>query len=171
MEIEGIEIRQFKPEEWQTYKAVRLKALESDPRFFSASFDESRGLPDQKWQEDLLSPDIAVFGVFRHGDVIGLTGIAIDRNDPAKETAKLWGSWLEPQWRGKGLSRKIYETRLNWAKARPPVKRVTVSHRKSNAISKRANQRWGFKFTHAADAVWPGGQKETEFFYELLIRP
>ena len=87
MEIEGIDIRQFKPEEWRVYKAVRLKALESDPKFFSAGHDESKNLPDEKWQHDLLDADMAVFGVFRHGDVIGMTGIVIDRADPAGETA------------------------------------------------------------------------------------
>lgn len=170
MEIDGIEIRPFNPEEWALYKALRLKALDSDPRFFCESLEEAKARPDEYWQSHLLDQQGAVFGVFRFGVLIGMTGIALDKDDPKGETAKLWGSWLEPAWRGKGLSRKMYETRLDWAKKHPAVKRVTVSHRKSNAVSKRANQRWGFKFTHAGERVWPGNQKETEFFYELAVK-
>jgi RimJ/RimL family protein N-acetyltransferase len=170
MEHDDIEVRPFTPDEWQMYKAVRLKALETDPKFFGESFDDARAKPDENYQTHLLSADGAVFGVFRHGDVIGMTGVVLDKEDAKGETAKLWGSWLEPKWRGKGLARKMYETRLNWAKAHPKVKRVTVSHRKSNAVSKRANQRWGFTFTHARETAWPGNQKETEFFYELKVK-
>lgn len=171
MEHADIDIRPFAPGEWALYKAIRLKALENDPLVFGSSFAEEKTLPDEKWQQDLVNPDGAVFGVFRNGNLIGMTGIAVDRSDPAKQTAKLWGSWLEPEWRAKGLSRKMYEKRLAWAKAHPTVKRVIVSHRKTNAVSKRANQRHGFRFTHAAERVWHGGHKDTEFFYELVVKP
>lgn len=170
MEIEGIEVRPFRPEEWQLYRTVRLKALENDPLVFGSSFEKEREYADDKWQQDLVNPDLAVFGVFLNGDVIGMTGVAVDREDAAKEKAKLWGSWLEREWRSKGLSRKMYAARLDWAKAHPTVRRVIVSHRKSNAVSKRANQRHGFRFTHAEERVWHGGQKETEFFYALDVK-
>jgi RimJ/RimL family protein N-acetyltransferase len=165
MEIEGIEVRPFRADEWQAYRAIRLKALDTDPKFFSSSFEKERDNPDDFWQQRLAAG--GVFGVFVKGQLIGMTGAYVDKADPS--AAKFWGSWLEPAWRGKGLARKMYETRINWAKAQPGVKRILVSHRKSNAVSKRANQRWGFVFTHAAEAVWPGGQKETEFFYELKL--
>jgi RimJ/RimL family protein N-acetyltransferase len=170
MEIEGVEVRPFLPGEWQLYRTVRLKALENDPLVFGSSFEKERDYADEKWQGDLSNPDLAVFGVFLNGAVIGMTGVAVDRNDPSKESAKLWGSWLEKDWRLKGLSRRMYVQRLAWAKAHPTVKRVTVSHRKSNAVSKRANQRHGFRFTHAEERVWHGGQKETEFFYALDVK-
>lgn len=171
MEVEGIQIRPFAAHEWQSYKTIRLLALDTDPRFFGESLDEARAKPDESWQAHLDDPGRVVFGIFHHNELIGMTGIVIDKEEPSGQTAKLWGSWLAPEWRGKGLSRKMYETRLAWAKAQPGVKRVIVSHRKSNAVSKRANQRWGFKFTHAAERVWPGNQKETEFFYELVVKP
>lgn len=171
MEIPGIQIRPLTAGEWQAYKAIRLKALDSDPKFFGESLEEAKARPDEKWQAHLSEPARVVFGVFHNDALIGMTGIVVDQEDPTGATARLWGSWLEPAWRGKGLARKMYETRINWAKAQPGIRRVTVSHRKSNAVSKRANQRFGFKFTHAAERIWPGNQKETELFYELAVKP
>jgi RimJ/RimL family protein N-acetyltransferase len=171
MEHVDIQIRPFKPEEWDAYKTIRLKALDTDPRSFGESLSEAKAKPDDHYKERVSNPNGALFGIFHNADLIGVTGIVVDKDDPSGATAKLWGSWLEPSWRGKGLSRKMYEARINWAKAQPGVKRVIVSHRKSNNISKKANQRWGFKFTHAAERVWPGNQKETEFFYELVVKP
>lgn len=169
-EYPGIEVRPFHPEEWEVYKATRLRALESDPKFFGSRLDEEKALADNHWQERLTDPKFLVLGVFNEGQPIGMTGVAVDRSDDTGQTGKLWGSWLEPAWRNKGLSRKMYEARISWAKAHPTIKKLVVSHRKSNAVSKRANQRFGFKFVNAKDTVWYNGEKETEFFYELPIK-
>lgn len=171
MEIDGIQIRPLTAVEWPAYKAIRLKALESDPKFFGETYDEAKAKLDDDWQRHLTEAHRVVFGVFIHDKLVGMTGIVVDKEDPTGATAKLWGSWLEPAWRGKGIARKMYEARINWARAQPGIRRVIVSHRKSNLVSKRANQHWGFKFTHAAERVWPGNQKETEFFYELSVKP
>lgn len=163
-----IEVRQFTPDEWRAYKAVRLKALQSDPSVFGSSYAREADEPDEKWVNTLTSPDVAVFGVFRFGDVIGMTGIVLDKED--RSTAKLWGSWLEPKWRGKGLSERMYKARLNWAQNNPLVKRITVSHRQSNTASKGANQKHGFKQTHISERTWPDGVTEADIHYELVLK-
>jgi RimJ/RimL family protein N-acetyltransferase len=169
MSAEQVQIRRLKPEEWQLFRTVRLKALENDPYVFTASYAEHKTHDEDKWKAALADPDNVIFGVFHGADIVGLTALSVKHDDPKGVTAKFWGSWLAPEWRRKGIARQMYQARIDWAKAHPAVKRVTVSHRKSNAVSKRSNQRFGFTFTHAADAVW-NGQKETEFFYELVLK-
>ena len=165
---ENIEVRLFTPDEWLAYKGVRLKALKSDPKVFGSSYALEADRAAAVWQENLVKPTLGIFGVFHYADVIGMTGIFIDGEDSS--TAKLWGSWLEPKWRGKGLSEKLYQVRLEWAKKHPDVKRIVVSHRESNIASKMANRKHGFVFTHAADKVWRDGVSEPELFYQLLVK-
>lgn len=169
-EYPGIELRPFRPDEWQLYREVRLRALESDPKFFGSRYDDEKAKPDEFWQERLADPQCLVLAVFNESQLIGMTGAVVDREDPTGVTGKLWGSWIEPSWRNKGLSRKMYEARIAWAKAHPTIKKLVVSHRKSNAVSKRANQRFDFRFTGAKETVWYNGEKETEFFYELPVK-
>lgn len=163
-----IEVRLFTPDEWVFYRGVRLKALKTDPAVFGSAYEKEFMRPDDAWQEALARDDLGVFGIFHYGDVIGMTGIYIDSTDPA--VAGLWGSWLEPAWRGKGISEKMYEARINWAREHPSVKRIRVSHRESNTASKAANQKHGFKFTHARDKIWSDGVSEPELFYELAVK-
>lgn len=168
MSAPEIEVRRFTPDEWRAYKGVRLKALLSDPSVFGSSHAREVNEPDEKWLNTLSSSDVAVFGVFRFGDVIGMTGIVMDKTD--KSAAKLWGSWLEPAWRGKGLSEKMYRARLEWARNNPQVERVIVSHRESNTASKKANRKHGFRQTHTEQRTWPDGVAETEIYYELILK-
>jgi len=78
-------------------------------------------------------------------------------------------SYILPQYRGRGLSRKFYETRLAWIRNHPKFKRIIVSHRASNEASRRANQKHGFVQTERSSHIWPDGQIEDEVFYELKI--
>jgi RimJ/RimL family protein N-acetyltransferase len=100
-----------------------------------------------------------------------MTGVSINWNDPTEKTALLWGSWLAPHARGKGLSELMYKARINWAKAQPTVEKIIVSHRASNLASKYANQKHGFIATHKKEKVWTDGGVEDEIFYELEIEP
>lgn len=163
----AISVRQLNTEEWALYKAIRLRALQSDPAVFGSSYDREAAYEDRKWQEDLAKDDLGVFGVFDDDNIIGMTGIFIKREDPS--VAGLWGSWLEKSYRAKGISFDLYQARLAWAKARPALKRIIVSHRESNVASKNANQKQGFIFTHSEDHVWHDGVSEPEHFYELRL--
>ena len=168
MAADDVEVRPFLTTEWQYYKGVRLKALQSDPAVFGSNFAKEAAYPDERWQKQLDSTASGVFGVFHFGDVIGITGIVLDRENAT--TAKLWGSWLEPQWRGRGLSEKMYAARISWAKDNPLVRRIVVSHRQGNIASKKSNQKHGFVFSHATDHLWHDGLTEPELFYELVIK-
>ena len=166
----GIDVRLFTPDAWPLYKAIRLEALQTDPHVFGSTHAKESADPDSRWQEGLADPvKVAIFGVFDGDALIGMTGIALLRDDPAGETAKLWGSWIKPAARRRGASVPMYEARLDWARAHPTVRQVIVSHRQSNAASMRANQKHGFQYTHREDHTWPDGVREPHVFYALLL--
>jgi RimJ/RimL family protein N-acetyltransferase len=98
-----------------------------------------------------------------------MTGIVIDKDDRSKRTAVLWGSWLRPDLRGKGLSDLLYGARIEWARRHPTCARIVVSHRVSNLSSKRAIQRHGFRWTHAEEKCWNDGAVENDHYYELVL--
>lgn len=108
-----------------------------------------------------------MFGLFHDNDLVGMTGIVCHKDDPEK--AALIASYIRPEHRGKGLSSLLYEARLDWAKANR-IKAVTVSHRISNMPSMAANQRFGFRYTHAKSKLWPDGVEADEVFYVLDLR-
>lgn len=168
----SISIRQLTENDWREFSRVRLKALQTDPLVFGSSYEKESQFAEDDWRSRLRqSDDSAVFMLFTGETPIGITGVSVFSDDPTGETAILWGSWLEADFRGKGLSELMYKARLDWAKRHPGVKRVIVSHRASNLASKYANQKHGFTFTRTHEKVWADGATEAEVCYELYIKP
>ena len=162
-------IRKLDEDDWQIFKQIRLEALATDPYVFGSNLAAESERSEEQWREFLRSPKYGIFVLFVGADPRGMTGIHLDRNDPSERTALLWGSWLAPEVRGKGLSKLLYESRIAWAREHPTAERIVVSHRASNLSSKFANQSFGFSPTHVTEKVWNDGIAEKEFHYELLV--
>ena len=165
----SISIRQLHENDWRLLSEVRLKALQTDPQVFGSNFEYESKFTIDDWKSRLKAKDSAVFMLFDGDAPIGMTGVAIDREDVTRRTALLWGSWLETAYRGRGVSKLIYRTRIDWAKAQRSVERIVVSHRASNHASKYANQKHGFVLTRTLEKLWHDGLTEDEVFYELKL--
>ena len=124
----------------------------------------------EQWQETIRGQSHQAFGLFDGHRLIGMVASFTWRNDPTGQTAVLAMSFILPENRGRGLSRLLYEARLDWIRAQPQFTRVVVSHRASNEASRRANQRHGFRLTGREPHTWPDGTTEDEIWYELRIR-
>jgi RimJ/RimL family protein N-acetyltransferase len=167
----GIIIRGLEPPEWEVFRDFRLNALRDTPGVFSTAYDTAAAWSPENWQATIKGADHQVFGLFDAKQLIGITAVFTDRDDPAGQTALLAMSFILPSYRRRGLSDMFYDARLAWVRARPQFRRVRVSHRKSNEVSRRANQRHGFVQTKVAPLIWPGGETEDEIIYELEIPP
>lgn len=167
----SIRIRQLNENEWAEFSRIRLQALSTDPQVFGSNYEKESRMTESEWRVRLRAKDNAIFLIYENETPIGMTCVSVDRNDATKKTALLWGSWLAPSFRGKGLSELMYRTRLEWAKTQPTVEKIIVSHRASNLASKRANRKHGFVSTHKSEKTWTDGAIEDEIFYELKIKP
>jgi len=169
--MQDIIVRLFQPDEWAGYKHIRLHALATDPRVFGSNLAKEQAHSDSHWQSALTDPGIGIFGVYAGHDLVGMTGIALKRDDLTGQDCVLWGSWLRPDFRRQGISEKMYRARLAWAEAHPTIRRVIVSHRASNLASMYANQKHGFVKTHTEDHVWQNDEHEAQIFYALELPP
>jgi RimJ/RimL family protein N-acetyltransferase len=166
----GISIRQLEENDWRQFSRIRLTALQTDPSVFGSNYESESIFTESDWRSRLQSDDSAIFMIFDGETPIGMTGVSVFRDDPARRTAIFWGSWLAPAYRRKGLSDLIYGARLEWAKARSGIERIIVSHRASNLASKYANQKHGFVFTRTHEKIWTDGKLEDEVCYELKLK-
>ena len=166
----SISIEQITENNWREFSQIRLTALQTDPSVFGSNYEIEAQMTEADWRSRLQADDNAIFLIYEDKTPVGMTCVSIDREDPTKKTALLWGSWLAPRVRGRGLSELMYQTRINWAKRQPTAEKIIVSHRASNLASKRANQKHGFVTTHKNEKVWTDGATEDEIFYELKIK-
>ncbi len=76
-------------------------------------------------------------------------------------------TYIEPEYRARGLSGLLYKARIDWALRNTMFKKLSVGHRMDNEPSKRAMLAHGFKFTHKEFIQWPDGGEEWDYKYEL----
>lgn len=166
-----IAVRALKRAQWAAFRDLRLIALQTEPGVFCASYEDWAAKSPEQWQELLEGPGHQVFGLFDGVRLIGITGVVTAREDASGKTALLVMSFILPEYRGRGLSKLLYDARLQWIRAQGQFTRILVSHRESNQASLRANQRHGFRLVKREPRQWPDGQMEDEVFYELEVRP
>lgn len=76
--------------------------------------------------------------------------------------------WLEPAYRGEGVSRMYYEHRIGRARSHG-FRRILVGHRATNVPSGAAMRRAGFVRTGTRSHLCPDGKREDEVQYEMLL--
>ncbi|MFD2555535.1 GNAT family N-acetyltransferase [Sphingobacterium tabacisoli] len=159
-------LKRMLPSDWEDYKAIRLEALYTDPDKFGSNYQKEAAYSDSDWYSLLENKNRAIFGLYCQGILVGLTGVALYNGDYSK--ALLFSSFMKEEHRGKGLSKLFYEERIAWAKQNGCTA-ILVSHRAGNEISKAANQRFGFRYTHSELVVWPDGTQDEELMYTLML--
>lgn len=164
----SVTIRPLVPAEWEAFRDIRLRALAESPGNFFAALAQARDGPQGRWLEMLESDDGVIFGLFDGSTLIGLTAVYVDRAIAARDTAGLGMTWVEPAWRGKGLSRPIYAVRIAWARQQG-LRRIIVSHRDGNEPSRRAMLAAGFRETGRAPHDWPDGARVDNISYVLAL--
>lgn len=160
-------IRQFLPEDVEQYKFMRLEALQLESGMFCNRYEYEAAFLQEQWIARVANPNGACFGLYYGDELIGITGIVVTDEEKPDE-AYMTQSYIRKVYRGKGLSKILYEARLEWAK-KHQIKCLKISHRASNLVSKAANQHYGFIYTHSGSNVWPDGQTEDMLYYELML--
>lgn len=159
-------LRRLLPVEWKEYKSIRLEALQTNPDMFGSNYLKEAAYSQNEWVALLENDARAIFALYDNDLLIGLTGVALKKEDTT--TAILFASFIKKQYRGKGLSELFYQARIDWALYKK-CKSIVVSHRAGNDISKAANQRFGFIYTHSENVTWPDGISADELMYSLQL--
>lgn len=166
----AISIKQIGENDWREFRDIRLKALQTDPKAFGSHYDREILFSKQEWNEWVSRTNQGIFLIYDDENAIGVTGIYIPQDIVVKYKAVLWGSWLEPEYRRKGISDLMYKTRIEWAKQHKNLRLIEVSHRESNAASKHANQKHGFRLVKEVEKEWHDGITEKDVMYELDLK-
>lgn len=163
-----ISIRQLTENDWPKYREIRLEALTHDPDCFTFSEDEKNFISED-WIQHITNPNGAIYGLFHKGEIIGVTSIHRENDDPKSYRAWLGSSYIKPEYRGYHLSDLLYETRLEWAKNQGNIIALVVAHREENEVSKKAIQHNGFRFIGSRTKTYVDGQKGTSLVYERTL--
>ena len=148
------------------FKAIRLRALQSDPTAFGSTYAKESQLSDDEWLTRSLrwSSDGSVgYLAFDGEHTCGLVACYTDEQDP--QQAHVISMWVDPAWRRAGVGTALIGALKAWASARHFRELVLmVTHVNMGAIS--FYERLGFRRSGKTEP-YPNDPAITE--YEMLL--
>jgi GNAT superfamily N-acetyltransferase len=140
----GLDVVRLKPDEWETYRAIRLAALRDAPSAFGSTLAEAERQTEATWRGRLETSPIFVARLPELDGVdAGLIGAYLERET---ETYELVSMWVRPEARGRGVSDALVQTVLDWV-ADAGADQVHLWVTESNQPARRLYERCGFSYT------------------------
>lgn len=136
-------VRRIRPGDGNALREVRLRALQTDPEAFAATYQQAALRKDDDWEE--MAVDAAtggekvIFLAESDDGCVGMVGAFARPNEPV--TRNLYGMWVAPEARSSGIGMKLVDEVLEWSKAAgaEEVKLwVVESNHKAVALYQRA---------------------------------
>lgn len=146
---EQIEIRRLTAEDAHAYYGLRLEALEREPLAFGESSEEHRGITIESIGKKLGSnqegAEALVLGAFTEDAFVGMAGFARLAGPKKRHKAMIWGVYVQPEWRRKGIARVLLSEVLERAKAIPGLELVFLTVNPQQTPAKKLYESLGFE--------------------------
>lgn len=117
-----IDVRPIRADEGGLLRDVRLAALTSAPGAFLETYDEVAADDADVWSARAAAStgegDQLILLALVDGSPVGMAGIAREIGQRRRHRATLWGVWLDPAHRGRGVGRRLVQGALDWARER-----------------------------------------------------
>jgi ribosomal protein S18 acetylase RimI-like enzyme len=140
-------LRRLGPDDWETFRGIRLRALADSPDAFSSTLDREHGFDERDWRQRLIGPVYVV----EDPDPVSVGG-AFD----IAGTPHVWGMWTDPDHRGRGHARRILDAVL------PPDRPAQLDVNVANAGARAAYERYGFVGTGELEPLREGSELRVE---------
>jgi ribosomal protein S18 acetylase RimI-like enzyme len=113
-----MEIRLFTEQDAQALWNLRMQALETDPWSFVDSSEELRAISVEEFATPLRSGDAENFivGAFEQQTAVGMVGCYQEVPLKRRHKAWIWGVFVTPAARGKGIARSLMQAAIDRAK-------------------------------------------------------
>jgi ribosomal protein S18 acetylase RimI-like enzyme len=147
--VSGQRVRRIGPDEAETLRAIRLRALADAPLAFGSTHAREAAYPPERWSDWAESSSAGggqafFFAVDETDAVVGLASGVIWEADV--ETAHLYAMWVAPEARGSGAGAALVDAVVAWA-AEHGALRVRTEVTVDNDGATRLYERAGFRDT------------------------
>lgn len=148
MEAPGVRVRRAIPAEWQRVRELRLRSLEDAPEAFGSTLEEEQAFGQPEWVAWIEGWEGATNALYvaEAEDDGAWVGMAVGSRTGEEGRAHLYGMWVDPAWRTRGVGARLVHEVIAWAGswgARSMVLGVT----ETNDGAARFYERLGFADT------------------------
>ena len=160
-----ITLRQLAQEDAIGFRRVRLLGLQESPTAFGASHAQEAKMGADDFARRLEgAPDRWVIGAFEDSELVGVIGFARDGGDKSRHKGFIWGMYVIPASRGKGVGRALLEEALRRIDALPGLRSVRLAVVTSNEVARRLYEKLHFvRFGEEPEALCVDGAFHAEY--------
>ncbi len=148
-----IVVRRVVPDQWQSFREIRLAALADAPYAFITTLAEAEAFPEQLWRSRAAEGGTML--AWRDDRPVGIVAAYVPEEVPL-----LVMMWVEPASRGTGVVEALIDSVVAWAVGRD-LHEVRLWVVEGNDRAERAYARYGFSRTGDTQPV-PGRPDELE---------
>ena len=125
-----IEVKTLPPERWREAMELRLQGLKTDPIAFGSSYEEEENFTEAKWQRRMAN---ALFAL-SDDKPVGTITYLFDNKVKTKHIARIFGVYVDPNYRGCGIGKKLLERALELIQENKNVVKIQLMvNQKQNA--------------------------------------
>ncbi len=162
----SVKIVGLTPEQWETYRDIRLRGLLEAPQAFARSYEEEKAFPQEKWLQRAGNP--YSFLAIEDGIPLGTMGAYVDGESDHK-IAHIVGVFVTEKARGKGIGSKLLGAVLDKIKQDRSIKTVQLSVNKEQISAVKLYEKFGFQITGEESQKMGDGNDHTGYLMELVL--
>jgi len=122
-----MEIRELSPDDAAAFVALRLEALLDSPEAFASSHEEERDMSLAAVAERMQPSDTSlVFGMCDGERLVASVGLVREGHLKLAHKAFVWGVYVTPAYRRRGIGRRLMAHALEAAAAMPGLRQVNI---------------------------------------------
>jgi GNAT superfamily N-acetyltransferase len=162
-----VEIRPLSAKDTTIYRNLRSRIRQSfDVRFFSDSYTREDSLTEDQWLDWCKeTPEHCIIGAFVELELVGIVMVT-QLGNPEDLTAEWEASWLDPSYRGQGITPLMYDRVRDWT-IEQGYKTVKVFIRSDNYAWLAIRIRQGFSYLGTKPTVWADGSRGDMCIFSL----
>jgi ribosomal protein S18 acetylase RimI-like enzyme len=162
-------IRSLTESDLPEYVALRREALRDTPLAFAASPDDDFAADVDVLGEQLRkAPDWVIFGAFEER-LAGSVGLIRDKHLKAAHKMHLWGMYVTPSHRGRGLGKQLLDAAIEHARSVEGIAWIFLGVTTAAPAARQLYERAGFEIWGTEpDALREGGTSVVE--HRLALR-
>ena len=163
-------IRALTEDDLEAYVAVRREALVDSPLAFAASPDDDFASSAMNLAAQMKNaPDWVIFGAFDER-LVGTVGLIRDRHVKAAHKMHLWGMYVTPSARRRGLATELLQAAMEHARATEGIEWIFLGVTAAAPAARRLYERAGFELWGTEpDALREGNQSVVEHRMALRL--
>jgi ribosomal protein S18 acetylase RimI-like enzyme len=140
-----VTLRLLAKEDAASYRRVRLLGLMESPAAFVASHAQEEKMSQDDFARRLeVTPVHWVVGAFEDAELVGVIGFMRDGGDKLRHKGFIWGMYVIPTARSKGVGRALLDEALKRIDAVPGLRSVRLAVATSNEVALRLYEKLGF---------------------------